>query len=480
MNQTQTVLMAYGLDSITAEKISKIYTLSKLKTLNLNDLLSLGISDKIAAQILRPTRTPIPQKNAEEVLLQSAFTCCICRQPGLPIVIHHINKWEDSYSHDLDNLAVLCLNHHGEAHSYHENSRNLTASLIKKAREQWYSIVQRQKDEAEVAVTNVLKYQGRWDYFNLSYIFSFIDDHNIRFNSRYRNDLIQKGLITESGMICSDRLTKSATHWINFFEGQYLKRYIEEMVNEIISCVPIRYIKGSQCIAPPVKPGELLLVDGRFYFKRMNKQTKGIGQIRRVSCTVNHMKFTGEIDAWYCNSSSAYSSHLTGNKSATQLCLVRSVNHVDSFDLIDCTIIGLGLNLTQPDLMAQLLESVQDRSKDIYEQEIDQLIDLQKGHAKGQYYTSPPDVCDICGTRFRNKKYMIDGAVKPSGIWANMCSKCYHFHGIGIEKGIGQVYLNQNNRWLLVGGFCDYEEDETDEELLLKFINKIFPSDKTE
>ncbi len=34
MNQTQTVLMAYGLDSITAEKISKIYTLSKLKTLN--------------------------------------------------------------------------------------------------------------------------------------------------------------------------------------------------------------------------------------------------------------------------------------------------------------------------------------------------------------------------------------------------------------------------------------------------------------
>ena len=81
---------------------------------------------------------------------------------------------------------------------------------------------------------------------------------------------------------------------------------------------------------------------------------------------------------------------------------------------------------------------------------------------------------------FRNKKYMIDGAVKPSGIWANMCSKCYHFHGIGIEKGIGQVYLNQNNRWLLVGGFCDYEEDETDEELLLKFINKIFPSDKTE
>ena len=78
--------------------------------------------------------------------------------------------------------------------------------------------------------------------------------------------------------------------------------------------------------------------------------------------TVNRMKFTGEFDAWYCNFSSSHSSHLTGNKYATMLCLVRSVEEVDDFDFIDCTIIGLGLNLTQPDLMAQLMGNAREIS----------------------------------------------------------------------------------------------------------------------
>ena len=55
----------------------------------------------------------------------------------------------------------------------------------------------------------------------------------------------------------------------------------------------------------------------------------------------------------------------------------------------------------------------------------------------------------------------------------------YRIHGAGIGWGVGQLYLRQNNRWLLVGGFCDYEEDEIenemDEEVLFQLIDNLFP-----
>lgn len=455
----------------------------------MESLVSLGISEEAAGRLLHAARTPIPSKTVDEVLVKSAFTCCVCHRPGLPVVIHHLDKWEHSHSNDLDNLATLCMNHHGEAHTYHENARNLTPQVIRKAREEWYKIIQEQRVEAERALDTVRRYCGRWDYFNLSYILGFMDEHKISFNSSYRSDLISKGLTTESGAICSDKLKENDTYWLQFFDGQYLKRYIEEQLNIIIGQVPVRYISDSLYTQDRVRPGELPLVDGRFYFKRLNKQTKGIGQIRKVWGTVNHMKFTGEFDAWYCTSSSSHDSHLTGNKHATLLCLARNVEEANAIDLINCTVIGLGLNLTQPDLMEQMFGNMREvsladfQSKAECKHELDGIADIQRGQRERKYHMMAPDVCDICKISFRSQKYMIDGAMKPSGIGAYMCPTCYHIHGAGIGWGGGQLYLHQNNRWLLVGGFDregDLSEDEVDDELLLQFIDKIFPPDQEE
>lgn len=72
---------------------------------------------------------------------------------------------------------------------------------------------------------------------------------------------------------------------------------------------------------------------------------------------------------------------------------------------------------------------------------------------------------------------MIDGITKPSGTGAYMCPRCYHLHGVGIGWGIGQLYLRENNRWLLVAGFYDCEEDlseaEVAEELFLQFLENL-------
>ena len=69
--------------------------------------------------------------------------------------------------------------------------------------------------------------------------------------------------------------------------------------------------------------------------------------------------------------------------------------------------------------------------------------------------------------------------MKHNGAGACMCPKCFRLHGTGIGWGIGQLYLRQNNRWLLVGGFCNYEEDERedemDEETILLLMDSLFP-----
>lgn len=154
-----------------------------------------------------------------------------------------------------------------------------------------------------------------------------------------------------------------------------------------------------------------------------------------------------------------------------------------TFDLVNCTVIGLGLNLTQPDLMVQLFGGAREisftdfNSQSDCDLELDGIADIQRGQKEKEYFIGAPEICDICKISFHSQKYMIDGVTKPSGAGACMCPRCYHLHGVGIGWGVGQLYLRENNRWLLVAGFYDCEEDlseaEVAEELFLQFLESL-------
>lgn len=162
---------------------------------------------------------------------------------------------------------------------------------------------------------------------------------------------------------------------------------------------------------------------------------------------------------------------------------MRNVEKTATVDLVNCTVIGLGLNLTQPDQMVLLLGGAREisfvdfKSQSDCELELDRIADIQRGQKEKKYFIGDPEICDICKISFHSQKYMIDGAVKPSGVGACMCPRCYHVHGVGIGWGIGQLYLRKNNRWLLVAGFRDYEENlseaEVAEEQLLQFPENL-------
>lgn len=91
---------------------------------------------------------------------------------------------------------------------------------------------------------------------------------------------------------------------------------------------------------------------------------------------------------------------------------------------------------------------------------LDDKADLERGLQVGEFFLNPPGNCDLCGCPFSEEKYMIDGGVRPSGTWAFMCANCYADRGQGLGWGRGQLYLRQEDRWLMVAGFPPEEAQE--------------------
>ena len=84
---------------------------------------------------------PIPADIAAVVLFWSDRTCCVCRQRGRPVQVHHLD--ENARNNAFANLAVLCVMCHGETHTFGGFARRLDAMQIRMFRDEWIAKVGR-------------------------------------------------------------------------------------------------------------------------------------------------------------------------------------------------------------------------------------------------------------------------------------------------------------------------------------------------
>lgn len=62
-----------------------------------------------------------------------------------------------------------------------------------------------------------------------------------------------------------------------------------------------------------------------------------------------------------------------------------------------------------------------------------------------------PAKCDLCGKPIRST--FVDGRLRDRSTWGNLDLGCHRTHGVGVGKGMGQVYQRQDNgRWLKTEG----------------------------
>lgn len=92
-------------------------------------------------------RTEIPPDTAARVLFEHDRTCCVCRQKGKPVQIHHLD--DDPTNHDLQNLSVLCFDCHRETQIRGGFDRKLDKEQIVLYRTDWIRTVVRQRAKEE-------------------------------------------------------------------------------------------------------------------------------------------------------------------------------------------------------------------------------------------------------------------------------------------------------------------------------------------
>src|SRR6266536_106975 len=93
------------------------------------------------------TRTDIPADVASDFLFEQDHTCCICRERGKHVQIHHID--EDPSNHSPRNLAVLCLEDHNETQVRGGFGRKLSPETVVRYCDDWIEAVRRRRQEAD-------------------------------------------------------------------------------------------------------------------------------------------------------------------------------------------------------------------------------------------------------------------------------------------------------------------------------------------
>ena len=89
----------------------------------------------------------IPRDVAAKVLFESDRTCCVCRERGKGVQIHHID--ENPSNHDPENLAVLCFNCHDQTQLKGGFGRKLDAQQVVRYLHDWRKRVANRRDLAD-------------------------------------------------------------------------------------------------------------------------------------------------------------------------------------------------------------------------------------------------------------------------------------------------------------------------------------------
>ncbi|WP_339259763.1 HNH endonuclease signature motif containing protein [Paenibacillus sp. FSL R5-0713] len=348
MKSTVRALLQRGVPSDFANNIASIgYTLDKLKQINTEKLVEMGFSQETADIINKEKRPPIPSNVLNKVLYESNYSCCICKK-NKEIIVHHIVPWEESKSHHEDNLVVLCLEHHGEAHTKHELSLNLTRERLLHAKRQWLEEV---KEINKNLILDLPKPAfSFFDYFNINRLCELFEQRGINLCELSNYDyLFDAGFINKDGSFkpilkwnVSSRDIKY--YWIGFFEGTYINRYIKDGFQSLLKKMDpiiLNDIWNKSQIEALITPGVFFVVQGAFYFKNISGKYGGIGQQTKGYRRANGIRIEFEFDSWYCNSSSS-KSHLSGRSVITAYCISRSVIKSENELIVFCTVLAIG------------------------------------------------------------------------------------------------------------------------------------------
>lgn len=337
MKNTIRALVQRGVDTDTAERLTaEGYTLAKLVTLSADELANLGLPSDAITAIRDSNRPPIPKETLFRLLHDSRNMCCVCRIRNRGVLLHHIDEWRESRSHDEDNLAVICLDCHDKAHTHRELSRELTSEQIRFHKAEWTSFV-RTQDVANIFKTASFNLgHAMWDYFNHARLPDLAASKGLDLSQLANFETNANASPNTTGV---NRYSGRAT----FFDSEY-RSFASLIVafSEHVACLDINLVWSRNQIRAMVNEATVFSLSAYFRFSPVGRvPDQGPGQIRRGYYRSRGIGVEFVIDAWETTTSSAWD-HLRGGWICTGIFVARSVSVTREMLSIQATCLALG------------------------------------------------------------------------------------------------------------------------------------------
>lgn len=348
MRGTQKALMSRGLDEESAGRLAGGgWTLNKLKLASEDELKAAGLDGVFIKALFKEARPPIPTDALTSVLFANRYQCCVCRDPKLSVIVHHIEEWAESRLHNIENLAVLCLHHHDEAHSRKTLSKNLDANTLRDVKAKWEAEVK--KFDAESILAAMRLDYSNWNYMNELRVFELAKVLEINFNKiqRFAN-LVDAGLVQHNGLPAP---VHNETLYYMYEGSNVLHRYfyVSEVLNAVVEKLPVVNISDyldKGVLAFALAPGDFIFVQGSHVFSPTTnkKDDQGRGQICEGVRRANGVEVRFTFDRWEASSSSAKNCWLVGTRNQGSLVHVKDLSREDGRLVIRGTVLGICSN----------------------------------------------------------------------------------------------------------------------------------------
>lgn len=316
--------------------------LQALQKLDKKVLLNIGLTEDNISSLYDKGRPPIPEPTVIQLLSESKFVCCICRNKTSGVVIHHIEEWHISHSHDEKNLVVLCPNHHSEAHTKRGLALNLTPERLIALKEKWKLEIQEM--DRQVVLNIVTHPDANWDYFNHGRIFDLYFRYKIS-NKGFQTTsyLKEQGLIDSLGTFAIVD-NPEQTQFYKFHYCYLLRYYMGDILSSLLGKIPFIDItdKFTKQKIKSVSAGDYIALQAGFYFKQLTKNHKGINQTRKGYYKKGGLLIEFIFNPYECTSDSSNFVHVTGHTNATIIGQVRSIIKKDSVIEVSVSCLAIG------------------------------------------------------------------------------------------------------------------------------------------